>query len=98
MSRGLRSSGTSVSRDFVELPSQLYEHWLTVPEIIEKHALHYKTGEPMPKALIDKMLAARSFGAGFATVEFAASALVDMAYHAGRQGAGRAAYVSKPKR
>ena len=75
-------SGTSVSRDFVELPSQLYEHWLTVPAIIEKHALHYKTGEPMPKALIDKMLAARSFGAGFATVEFAASALVDMAYHA----------------
>ena len=75
-------SGTSVSRDFVELPSQLYEHWLTVPEIIEKHALHHKTGEPMPKELIDKMLAARSFGAGFATVEFAASALVDMAYHA----------------
>ena len=75
-------SGTSVSRDFVELPSQLYEHWLTVPEIIEKHALHHKTGEPMPKQLIDKMLAARSFGAGFATVEFAASALVDMAYHA----------------
>lgn len=75
-------SGTSVSRDFVELPSQLYEHWLTVPSIIEKHALHYRTGAPMPKALIDKMLAAGTFGAGFATVEFAASALVDMAYHA----------------
>jgi peptidyl-dipeptidase Dcp len=75
-------SGTSVSRDWVELPSQLYEHWLTVPAIIEKHALHYRTGEPMPKPLIDKMLAARTFGAGFATVEFAASALVDMAYHA----------------
>jgi peptidyl-dipeptidase Dcp len=75
-------SGTAVSRDFVELPSQLYEHWLTVPAIIEKHALHYQTGKPMPKALIDKMLAARTFGAGFATVEFAASALVDMAYHA----------------
>jgi peptidyl-dipeptidase Dcp len=74
-------AGTSVSRDFVELPSQLYEHWLTVPEIIEKHALHFSTGKPMPKALIDKMLAARTFGAGFATVEFAASALVDMAYH-----------------
>ena len=74
-------SGTSVSRDFVELPSQLYEHWLTVPAIIEKHALHYETGKPMPKALIDKMLAARNFGAGFATVEFASSALVDMAYH-----------------
>ncbi|MEO4001129.1 M3 family metallopeptidase [Mesorhizobium sp. CAU 1732] len=74
-------SGTSVSRDFVELPSQLYEHWLTVPEILEKHAVHFKTGEPMPKALLDKMLAARTFNAGFATVEFTASALVDMAYH-----------------
>jgi peptidyl-dipeptidase Dcp len=74
-------AGTSVSRDFVELPSQLYEHWLTVPQILEKHARHATTGEPMPKALIDKMLAARNFGAGFATVEFTASALVDMAYH-----------------
>ena len=75
-------SGTSVSRDFVELPSQLYEHWLTVPEILERHAVHYRTGEPMPKALLDKMLAARTFNAGFATVEFTSSALVDMAYHA----------------
>ncbi len=75
-------SGTSVSRDFVELPSQLYEHWLTVPEVLERHALHVKSGAPMPKALLDKMLAARTFGAGFATVEFTASALVDMAYHA----------------
>ncbi|CAH2395810.1 Peptidase M3 [Mesorhizobium escarrei] len=75
-------AGTSVSRDFVELPSQLYEHWLTVPAVLEKHALHVKTGKPMPKALVDRMLAARTFGAGFATVEFTASALVDMAYHA----------------
>ena len=75
-------SGTSVSRDFVELPSQLYEHWLTVPQVLEKHALHVTTGEPMPKVLLDKMLAAHTFGAGFATVEFTASALVDMAYHA----------------
>ncbi|KQZ28408.1 peptidase M3 [Mesorhizobium sp. Root552] len=75
-------SGTSVSRDFVELPSQLYEHWLTVPQVLEKHALHHQTGKPMPKALLDKMLAARTFGAGFATVEFTASALIDMAYHA----------------
>jgi peptidyl-dipeptidase Dcp len=74
-------SGTSVSRDFVELPSQLYEHWLTVPEILEKHALHHETGQPMPPALVEKMLAAQNFNAGFATVEFAASALVDMAYH-----------------
>ncbi|HEU4985525.1 MAG TPA: M3 family metallopeptidase [Rhizobiaceae bacterium] len=74
-------SGTSVSRDFVELPSQLYEHWLTVPEILKKYAVHYRTGEPMPAALLEKMLAARTFDAGFATVEFTASALVDMAYH-----------------
>ncbi|MEO5323782.1 M3 family metallopeptidase [Mesorhizobium sp. CC13] len=75
-------SGTSVSRDFVELPSQLYEHWLTVPAVLAKHALHYKTGKPMPKELLDKMLSAKTFGAGFATVEFTSSALVDMAYHA----------------
>jgi peptidyl-dipeptidase Dcp len=74
-------SGTSVSRDFVELPSQLYEHWLTVPEILETYAVHYQTGEPMPKALLDKVLAARTFNAGFATVEFTSSAIVDMAFH-----------------
>ncbi len=77
-------SGTSVSRDFVELPSQLYEHWLTVPAVLEKFARHYKTGEAMPKALLDKMLAASTFDAGFRTVEFTSSALVDMAYHAER--------------
>jgi peptidyl-dipeptidase Dcp len=75
-------SGTSVSRDFVELPSQLYEHWLTVPEILERHARHAETGEAMPKTLIEKMEAARNFNQGFATVEFTSSALVDMAYHA----------------
>ena len=74
-------AGTAVSRDFVELPSQLYEHWLTVPAILEKHARHYETGEPMPAILLDKMLAARNFAAGFNTVEFTSSALVDMAYH-----------------
>jgi len=74
-------AGTAVSRDWVELPSQLYEHWLTVPAILEKHALHAKTGKPMPKALLDKLLAARTFAAGFNTVEFTSSALVDMAYH-----------------
>jgi len=74
-------AGTAVSRDFVELPSQLYEHWLTVPQILEKHARHYESGEPMPKALLDKMLAAQTFNAGFATVEFTSSALVDMEYH-----------------
>lgn len=74
-------SGTSVSRDFVELPSQLYEHWLTTPEILESHARHYRTGEQIPRALLDKVLAARTFDAGFAAVEFTASALVDMAWH-----------------
>ena len=74
-------SGTSVSRDFVELPSQLYEHWLTVPEVLKKYARHFKTGEAMPQALLDKVLAASTFNSGFQTVEFTASALVDMAFH-----------------
>jgi len=74
-------SGTSVSRDFVELPSQLYEHWLTVPAILKEYALHYETGAPMPEELLGKVLAARTFNAGFNTVEFTSSALVDMAFH-----------------
>ena len=74
-------AGTGVPRDFVELPSQLYEHWLAVPEILKKHAIHYQTGEPIPQALLDKMHAARSFNSGFNTVEFTSSALVDMAFH-----------------
>jgi peptidyl-dipeptidase Dcp len=74
-------SGTEVSRDFVELPSQLYEHWLSTPEVLEKHALHYKTGKPMPKALRERLIAARNFNQGFATVEYAASAFVDMALY-----------------
>ena len=74
-------SGTGVSRDFVELPSQLYEHWLTVPDILREYALHHETGAPMPAELLDKVLAARTFNAGFNTVEFTSSALVDMAFH-----------------
>ncbi|MGI8525699.1 MAG: M3 family metallopeptidase [Pseudolabrys sp.] len=74
-------SGTSVSSDFVELPSQLYEHWLETPEILKKYARHYKTGEPMPKALLDKVLATRTFNQGFATVEYTACALVDLDIH-----------------
>jgi len=74
-------SGTGVSRDFVELPSQLYEHWLTVPGILKQYAVHFETGEPMPQALLDKVLAARTFNSGFNTVEFTSSALVDMAFH-----------------
>jgi peptidyl-dipeptidase Dcp len=75
-------SGTNVTRDFVELPSQLYEHWLSRPEVLKKFALHCKTGKPMPDALIARMKAARTFNQGFATVEYTASALVDMELHA----------------
>lgn len=74
-------AGTSVARDFVELPSQVYEHWLTVPEILAKHARHVETGEAMPQQLLDKVLAAQTFNAGFGAVEFTASALVDMEFH-----------------
>ena len=74
-------SGTNVPRDFVELPSQLFEHWLTVPDVLNRFALHAETGEPMPEALLDKVLAAQKFGAGFDTVEYTSSALIDMAYH-----------------
>ena len=75
-------SGTSVYRDFVELPSQLYEHWLTVPEVLQRFAVHHDTGEAIPQALLDKMRAANKFNKGFANVEFTSSALVDMAFHA----------------
>ncbi len=76
-------SGTSVARDFVELPSQLYEHWLEVPEVLEKHALHHETGAPMPADLLKRLLDAATYDQGFATVEFVASALVDLAFHEG---------------
>jgi peptidyl-dipeptidase Dcp len=74
-------SGTRVARDFVELPSQLYEHWLERPEVLRRFALDAETGEPMPEALLDKVLAARTFNQGFQTVEYTASALVDMDLH-----------------
>ena len=75
-------AGTGVSSDFVELPSQLYEHWLEVPEILQTYARHAKTGEAMPKALLDKILATRTFNQGFATVEYTSCALVDLDIHA----------------
>ncbi len=78
-------SGTAVARDFVELPSQVYEHWLTVPEVLVKHARHVETGEPMPSELLDKVLAAKTFNAGFGAVEFTASALMDMEFHKSRK-------------
>lgn len=76
-------SGTSVARDFVELPSQLYEHWLEVPEVIETHAKHWQTGEPMPLDLREKLKGAATWDQGFATVEFLASAIVDLEFHDG---------------
>nr|WP_309502958.1 M3 family metallopeptidase [uncultured Roseovarius sp.] len=76
-------SGTSVARDFVELPSQLYEHWLEVPEVLAEFATHAETGEAMPKALLDKVLGAATFDMGFQTVEYLGSALVDLAFHEG---------------
>ncbi|MBS1793003.1 MAG: M3 family metallopeptidase [Acidobacteria bacterium] len=74
-------SGTAVARDYVEFPSQLMEHWLSTPEVLQKFALHYKTGEPIPQALVDKIKRAATFNQGFATVEYLASALVDMKLH-----------------
>jgi peptidyl-dipeptidase Dcp len=74
-------AGTGVSSDFVELPSQLYEHWLEVPEILQKFALHAKTGAPMPKPLLDKILVTRTFNQGFATIEYTSCALVDLDIH-----------------
>jgi peptidyl-dipeptidase Dcp len=74
-------AGTAVASDFVELPSQLYEHWLEVPEILQKYALHAGTGEPLPKALLDRLLATRTFNQGFATIEYTACALVDLDLH-----------------
>lgn len=75
-------SGTSVARDFVELPSQLFEHWLAVPEVLGRFAVHHRTGEAIPVGLLEKMRAAEKFNKGFANVEFISSALVDMAFHA----------------
>ncbi|MBI1265724.1 MAG: peptidase M3 [Alphaproteobacteria bacterium] len=74
-------AGTSVDRDFVEFPAQVLEHWFTEPEVLERFALHYETGEPMPRELLDRVLAAQNFNQGFSTVEFLNSGLVDMAYH-----------------
>ena len=75
-------AGTNVATDFVELPSQLYEHWLEQPDLLRRFALHYQTSEPMPEALLQRLIAARNFNRGFATVEYVACALVDLDFHA----------------
>ena len=74
-------SGTAVSRDFVELPSQLYEHWLTVPEVLKKFALHYETKQPISDELIERIIGAANFDMGYQTVEYISSALVDLYFH-----------------
>ncbi|UWQ99144.1 M3 family metallopeptidase [Rhodobacteraceae bacterium S2214] len=76
-------SGTSVARDFVELPSQLYEHWLEVPEVLSEFATHAETGEAMPADMLQRMLDAATYDMGFQTVEYVSSALVDLAFHDG---------------
>jgi len=74
-------AGTAVARDFVELPSQLYEHWLTVPDVLSEHARHVVTGEPLSPEVLESLLATRTHEAGFDAVEFTASALMDIVYH-----------------
>ena len=77
-----RLAGTQVLRDFVELPSQLFEHWITEPEVLQRHARHWQTGQPIPADLVQRLHRARQFGQGYETVRYTASALVDMAVHA----------------
>jgi peptidyl-dipeptidase Dcp len=80
-----RLSGTQVLRDFVELPSQLFEHWIDEPEVLKRHARHCTSGEPIPDDLIERVRAARRFGQAYESVRYTASALVDMAAHAALQ-------------
>lgn len=77
-----RLGGVQVLRDFVELPSQLFEHWITEPEVLKKHARHHETGEPIPDELLERMKQAQCFNQGFDTVEYVVSALIDQAVHA----------------
>jgi peptidyl-dipeptidase Dcp len=74
-------SGTAVRRDFVEFPSQVFENWLSEPGILRRYARHQQSGEPIPEALLQRLLAARTFNEGFATVEYTAAALLDLAFH-----------------
>ena len=76
-----RFSGTSVPRDFVEYPSQVNEMWMTAPEVLANYAKHYKTGEPMPKELLQKVEASKKFNQGFATTEYLAASIVDQRWH-----------------
>jgi peptidyl-dipeptidase Dcp len=74
-------AGTQVLRDFVEMPSQLFEHWIAEPEVLRRHARHVQTGEPIPDALVERLRAAQQFGQAYETVRYCGSALADMAVH-----------------
>jgi peptidyl-dipeptidase Dcp len=74
-------SGTNVARDYVEFPSQILERWLETPEVLNRYALHVKTGKPLPRALVEKIQRASTFNEGFATVEYLSAAIVDMKFH-----------------
>ena len=74
-------SGTAVARDYVEFPSQLMEHWLATPEVLQKFAVHYQTGKPIPQTLVDKINRSKTFNQGFSTVEYLAAAILDMKLH-----------------
>lgn len=74
-------SGTAVARDYVEFPSQLMEHWLATPQVLQKFAVHYQTGKPIPQALVDKINRSKTFNEGFATVEYLSAAILDMKLH-----------------
>lgn len=74
-------AGTAVARDYVEFPSQLLEHWLSTPEVLNKFALHYQTGKPLPQELLNKINNSSKFNQGFGTVEYLSSALIDMKLH-----------------
>jgi len=74
-------AGTSVPRDFVEYPSQVNEMWATWPDVLRHYAVHHETGEPMPAELLDKVLATETFNQGFATTEYLAASLLDLAWH-----------------
>jgi peptidyl-dipeptidase Dcp len=79
-------SGTNVARDFVELPSQINEHWASEPEVLKVYAKHYKTGEVIPQELVDKIVKSGKFNQGFATTEYLAAAILDMDYHTMTKG------------
>ncbi|MGI9140092.1 MAG: M3 family metallopeptidase [Gemmatimonadaceae bacterium] len=74
-------SGTAVPRDYVEFPSQLLEHWLTTPQVLQRFALHHETGQPIPQSLVDRIERASKFNQGFATTEYLSSAIIDMRMH-----------------